>query len=190
MIQADHLLRIAGVGIAAGVFAFLLRVLWIPRDDRDDVPFMAAANLPAGATPVHRIKTKADVVAFFQHATEDAELAHVLADAAETNGRDGFVDVRQGGSGRPYAVEYAHRSEEEAKADRRTFAEVRAELDALRAAFRSAATDEDRDRLEREIAWLAGGICTLWINLPTGDYHRRRALIRESVARFKTLCGS
>lgn len=138
---------------------------------------------------VTRIRSRKDLIAFFQQQTGDHKLALLLTDAVETNGRDGYIDVRQGGSGNPYAVEYEHRSDEERAADHRTSGEIRAELDRLKEALNSATADDERDRLERQIAWLAGGVCTLWINVtPSADYERQRRLITESFRKFKSVC--
>lgn len=188
--QTDQLIWIIVGVIAVLAFLFLIRLFRMPQDDRLAFPSAAAEQPPTQSAGVPRIRSKKDVIAFFQQETGDQELAQLLTDAAETNGRDGCIDVRQGGSGNPYAVEYEHRSDEELAADRRTSGEIRAELDRLKAAFKSAASDDERDRLERQIAWLAGGICIIWINVtPSADYERRRALIKETYRKFKDICA-
>ena len=185
--QTDQVIWIvAGLG-AVVVLLFLIRLFRMPQDDGLAFPSMAAEQVPTNAP---RIRSKKDLIAFFQQETGDQELAQLLTDAAETNGRDGCIDVRQGGSGNPYAVEYEHRSDEELAADRRTSGEIKAELDRLKAAFRSAASEDERDRLERQIAWLAGGVCILWINVtPTAAYERQRRLIKETFRKFKDICA-
>jgi len=188
--QTDQLIWIIVGVIAVLAFLFLIRQFRLPQADRLALPSAAAEQPPTQSAGVPRIRSKKDVIAFFQQETGDQELAQLLTDAAETNGRDGCIDVRQGGSGNPYAVEYEHRSDEELAADRRTSGEIRAELDRLKAAFKSAASDDERDRLERQIAWLAGGICIIWINVtPSADYERRRALIKETYRKFKDICA-
>jgi hypothetical protein len=102
-------------------------------------------------------------------------LALLLADVAERIGRDGCIDVRQGGSGSPYADEYAERV---------------GELDRLKEALKGATSDDERHRLERQIALLAGDICTFWINVtPSADYERQRRLIKESFRKLKDICA-
>ncbi|MFM8892747.1 MAG: hypothetical protein ACKOTB_14215 [Planctomycetia bacterium] len=191
MIRIDPLIWAAAGVLTAAVVVFLLRVLWLPGiDTGKDTPKApgTSAGLPAAARP---ISTKADVVAFFRQKTGDDPLAAILADAAEAHGRDGCVEVRRGGDGSPYAAELLHRPEEEVAADKRTFAEVRAEVEGLREELMRAANEDERARLRRQIAWLAGGICVLWINLPTeAEYAARRSLVMESVEAFRLACCS
>jgi len=188
--QADQVIWIVLGVIAVLAFLFLIRLFRMPQDDRLAFPSAGAEQPPTRSAGVPRMRSKKDAIAFFQQETGDQELAQLLTDAAETNGRDGCIDVRQGGSGNPYAVEYEHRSDEELAADRRTSGEIRAELDRLKAAFRSAASEDERDRLERQIAWLAGGVCILWINVtPSAEYERQRRLIKETFRKFKEICA-
>jgi len=178
------------VGVIA-VFAllFLIRLFRMPQDDRLAFPSAAAEQRPTQSAGVPRIRSKKDAIAFFQQETGDQELALLLIDVAERIGRDGCIDVRQGGSGNPYAVEYEHRSEEERAADQRSAREIRAELDRLKEALKSATSDDERDRLERQIAWLGGAVGIFWINVtPSADYERQRRLIMESFRKFKSAC--
>ena len=186
--QTDQMIwLIAGV---IGVLAlwFLLRLFRMPQDERLAFPSTAAEQRPTQSADAPRIRSRKDAIAFLQRETGDQELALLLFDVAERIGRDGYIVVRQGGSGNPYAVEYEERAEEECAADQRSPGEIRAELDRLKQALRRATSDDDRDRLERQIAWLAGCICTFWVNVtPSADYERQRSLIKES---FRKLKGS
>jgi hypothetical protein len=186
--QADQVIWLI-VGVLA-VFAllFLIRLFRIPQDERLAFPFTAVEQEPTQSADVPRIRSKKDLIAFLQQETGDRELALLLADVAERNGRNGYIDVRQGGSGNPYAVEYDHRTEEEQAADQRSSGEIKAELDRLEEALESATSDDERDRLERQIARLGGGVCIFWINVtPSADYERQRRLIKESFRKLKEL---
>lgn len=179
------LLWVGAAGIAIVIAIFLIRILWVPSDDGLEFSESATSNgPPRSARP--RLKTKDDVIAFFLRETKDEKLAHILADAAEMNGRDGYVDVRQGGDGQPYRVEHTHRPEDEARADRRSFSEIRAEVERLKAARDAAVAAHERDQLDRQIAWLAGGISLLWIHVPSSaEYDRQRTLVRNAMDQFK-----
>jgi hypothetical protein len=188
--QTDLLIwLIAGV-IAVLALLFLIRLFRMPQDDRLAFPSMAAEQRPTQSADAPRIRSRKDAIAFFQRETGDHELALLLFDVAERIGRDGYIDVRQGGSGNPYAVEYEERAEEERAEDKRSPWEIKAELDRLKEALKRATSDDERDRLERQVAWLAGGICTFWINVtPSADYERQRSLIKESFKKLKSVAG-
>ena len=214
--QADQVIWIVVGVIAVLAFLFLIRLFRMPQDDRLAFPSAAAEQPPTQSAGVPRIRSKKDVIAFFQQETGDQTLALLLADVAERIGRDGCIDVRQGGSGSPYADEYAERvgeldrlkealkgatSDGErdrlerqiawlAGLDQRSCGEIRAELDGLKEALKTATSDDERERLERQIALLAGDICTLWINVTSSvDYERQRKLIKESFRKFKEICA-
>jgi len=188
--QADQVIWIVVGVIAVLALLFLIRLFRMPQDDRLAFPSTAAAQEPTRPADAPQIRSRKDAIAFFQQETGDQELALLLIDASEKNGRDGCIDARQGGDGNPYAVEYQHRSEEECAADPRTAREIKAELDRLKEAFRNAASDDERDRLEKQIAWLGGGVAIVWINVasPT-DYERQRRLIKDCYRKFKEICG-
>jgi hypothetical protein len=181
VMQADQVIWLVAGVITVLALLFVVRLFRMPRDERLAFPSTDAEQGPAQAADVPRISSRKEAIAFLQRETGDQGLALLLIEAAERIGRDGYIDVRQGGNGNPYAVEYEERTAEEVAADRRTSREIRAELDRLKEALRSATSDDERDRLERQIAWLAGGICTIWINVtPSADYERQRRLIKES----------
>ncbi len=72
--------------------------------------------------------------------------------------------------------------------DHRTAGEIRAELDGLKEALKATTSDDERDRLERQMALLAGDICTFWINVTSSaDYERQRRLIKESFRKLKEI---
>jgi len=214
--QADQLIWIIVGVIAVSAFLFLIRLFRMPQDDRLVFPSTAAEQPPTQSANVTRIRSKKDLIAFFQRETRDQQLALLLADVAERIGRDGCVDVRQGGSGSPYADEYAERvgeidrlkealkgttSDGErdrlegqiawlAGLDHKTFGEINAELDGLKEALKTTTSDDERERLGRQIALLAGDICTFWINVTSStDYERQRRLIKESFRKLKDVCA-
>jgi hypothetical protein len=188
--QADQVIWIVVGVIAVVAFLFLIRLFRMPQDDRLAFPSTAAEQPPTQSASVPRIRSKKDLITFLQQETGDQKLALLLADVAERIGRDGCIDVRQGESGSPYAVEYDHRIEEEQAADQRTSREIKAEIDKLKVALASATSDDERDRMERQLGRLAGGVCILWINVtPSAEYERQRRLIKESFRKFKDICG-
>jgi hypothetical protein len=211
--QTDQVIWLVAGGIAVLILLFVIRLFRMPQGDRLAFPSTAAEQGPTQLPNVTRIRSKKDLIAFLQQETGDQELALLLADVAERIGKDGCIDVRQGGSGNPYAVEYAERvgeldrlkealkgatSDDErdrlerqiawlAGLDQRSCGEIRAELARLKEALKTTTSDDEGDRLERQIALLAGDVCTFWINVMlTADYERQRRLIKETFRKLKS----
>lgn len=128
-----------------------------------------------------RIRTKHDVVAFFQEATKDSDLADFLTDVVEHIGSHGYIEVRRGGNGKPYAAEY-----QVCPSDGRRKEDIQAELNALQESLNSAISDDERDHVEQQIAQLAGGVCTVWINtMLSADFEERSRLVSDSFRKLK-----
>lgn len=141
----------------------------------------AKFNEDKPSTPITQLKSKKDVVRFFTHDTGDKPLAVFLADVVEHIGRDGYVDVDRGGSGQPYAVEYQKCPE-----DPRKSLEIQSEYQSLKRELAGAQNGSDRDRVERQIASFAGGLCTIRINVMTSDeFNRQRKLVIDAWGKFK-----
>lgn len=188
--QTDQVIWIIAGVTAVLALLFLIRLFRMPQDERLAFPSMDAGQPPTQSADVPQIRSRKDAIAFLQRETGDQELALLLFDVAERIGRDGCIDVRQGGNGNPYAVEYEERAEEERAADKRSPWEIKAEIDRLKEALKRATSDDERDRLDKQIALLAGAICTIWVNVtPSADYERQRRLIKESFGKLKSAAG-
>lgn len=116
-------------------------------------------------------------------ATKDERLAEFLVEITKQVGRDGYIEVERGVNGRPYSVEY-----QKCPDDPRTTAEVQSEYRSLKQAFALAQTDVDRDRIDRQIAELAGGCCTIRLNVMTSDeFSRQKTLIINTWSQLKEI---
>jgi hypothetical protein len=178
---------IGGLGVVA-VLLFLIYLFWIPRDNPQPFRSRDAKQRAARSADAPRIKSKKELMDFLQQEIGNEDLALLLGDVVERIGREGFVDVKPGGTGNPYAVEYDHRLEAEQAADKRTCKEVAAELEATRAALKQATTDDERDRLARERARLAGGVAILWINVRSSvEYERLRGRVKHTLRKLEGL---
>lgn len=130
-----------------------------------------------------KIHNERELKAFWLTATKDESLSQFLVEVTTHVGRYGYLMVERGGNGRPYSVEYYAHPE-----DSRRAAEVQAELRILQQEHGAAQTDADRDRLDRKIAELGGGVCTIRINVMTSDeFNRQKGLIVDAWARFKQI---
>lgn len=94
----EQLLWMVGGGTVIAAIAFMIHILRMPRRGLSDVSSADSGRTTTQAAHSRRIRTKGDAIAFFRQETRDEELALLLADAIETNGRDGYVEVRQGES--------------------------------------------------------------------------------------------
>lgn len=133
-----------------------------------------------------RIRNERELKAFLLDATKDERLAQFLADIATQVGRDGYLIVERGGNGKPYSAELHKHSE-----DNRPTSEFQAEYQRLRQELAKAQSAAARDKLERQIAELAWGVCTIRINVMTSDeFDRQKNLINGTWAKFKLITGN
>jgi hypothetical protein len=130
-----------------------------------------------------KIRNDKELKVFMLGATKDERLAELLFEVTKQVGRDGFLEVERGCTGRPYSVEY-----QKCPDDSRTTAEVQAEYQGLKQAFELAKTDVDRDRIDRQIAELAGGCCVIRLNVMTSDeFNRQKTLILDTWSQLKKI---
>ena len=130
-----------------------------------------------------RIRNEKELKVFLTGATKDERLSDFLMEVINQIGRDGYLEVEHGGNGRPYSVEY-----QKCPDDPRTAAEVQAEYRSLKQAFELAQTDADWNRIDRQIAELAGGCCIIRLNVMTTDeFNRQKALIINTWSKLKEI---
>ena len=133
------------------------------------------------SSEVTEFRNETEFRAFVLASTKDEQIADLLVEVARHIGREGYVEIASGGIGKPYAVEYQSLPD-----DKRTRAEVQAEYLALKQQIAAAALESEREVLEKKLAYLCGGFCTIRINtFSPEDFEKRRALIREAWARCK-----
>lgn len=130
-----------------------------------------------------KIRNNKDLKAFLTGATKDERLADFLVEVTNQVGRDGYLEIERGGTGRPYSAEY-----QKCPDDSRTAADVQAEYRDLKQAFELAQTDADRDQIDRQIAELAGGCCLIRLNVMTFDeFNRQKTLIINTWSKLKEI---
>ena len=136
--------------------------------------------VPPSSRPT-RIRSHKDIVAFLHYDTGDGVLASFLGEIIEKIGYDGYVEVKRGGEGKPYFVEYGGYV-----SDGRHPRDIQSEVRALKNAFDVATTSQERDLIERGIAELVGGYCCVWINtLLLDDFDKTRSLILHALKNLK-----
>jgi len=130
-----------------------------------------------------RIRSEKELKEFLMGATKDDKLADFLMGVINQIGSEGYLEVERGGNGRPYSAEYQKCSE-----DSRKTADIQVEYRSLKQAFELAHTDADRNRIDRQIAELAGGCCVIRLNVMTSDeFNRRKALIINTWSKVKEI---
>ena len=130
-----------------------------------------------------RIRNAKELMAFMLNATKDQRLATFLVEVAEKVGWPAYPVVERGGNGTPYSLEC-----QGGTLDSRPVSEVQAEMATLKQSYALATTDDERDRIDRQIATLAWGHCIIHINVMTSDeFNRQRTLILNTWANFKNI---
>jgi hypothetical protein len=130
-----------------------------------------------------RIRNEKELKVFLMGTIKDERLCNFLMEVINQIGRDGYLEVEQGGNGRPYSAEYQKCPE-----DPRKTVEIHTECRSLKQAFEFAQTDADRDRIDRQIAELAGGCCIIRLNLMTSDeFNRQKTLIINTWSKLKEI---
>ncbi len=130
-----------------------------------------------------RIRNTKELMAFMLNATKDQRLSTFLVEVVEKVGWPGYPVVERGGDGRPYSLECKG-----GVIDPRGARAVQAEMARLEQEHVLAKTDEERDRIDREIATLAWGHCVIHVNVMTTDeFNRQRTLILNAWASFKDI---
>jgi len=129
------------------------------------------------------IRNEKDLKGFFLNATHDERLTELLLQVADKLGRDGVIEVERGGNGKPYATEFRIRPD-----DSRRVTEIQAESQRLRQLLAEAQSDTERDRLDRELAALVSGFCTVRINVMTSaEFDEQHRLILETWKQLKII---
>lgn len=132
---------------------------------------------------VTSLKNEKEFKAFVLAASQDEQIRDLLVEVAREAGSDAYLEIKLGGNGQPYSLECMGCPD-----DRRTQSEVQAEYEALKHQIAVAASASDRDSLERKLACMSGGFCTIHINtFSAADFERRRALIVDVWARCKAI---
>ena len=132
-----------------------------------------------------RIRNAKELKAFILDATKDEQLAILLTEVADHVGRYGYIEIERGGYGHPYSAEF-----QECPMDPRPTSEIEADLNALKQSLSVATTVAERDRVERQIAKLAGVICVFRISAMTTTpeaFEKQKLLILNTWARFKEI---
>ena len=136
------------------------------------------------ATNTPKIRTRKDLIAFLKETTGDDKLALFLVKVLQKIGRCGHIEVKQGGSGHPYAAEYP--GQDGWKGDDLRLDAAEAEIKSLREAIDTATSDDERASLKRRLAIVAGATCTIWINVMlSADFEKQRRLIMDSMRKLR-----
>ena len=132
---------------------------------------------------VTQFRNEKELRTFILGVTHDERVSGLLVEVARTVGRDGYLEIAPGGNGQPYSVEYMVCPDDGRKAS-----EVQAEYRTLKNQIATVTSESNRDQLERKLARLVGGICTIRINtFSSEEFERQRALIRDAWARCKSI---
>lgn len=138
------------------------------RDKRDQSKI--AETVFAGETPV--IGSYEDMETHLKQKLNDAELAGIFVELLERLGKDGAFEIKRGGDGDPYRVEYVRSALRQTMTRRRIKMRKKEILARLRTDH--LLSEYDIKRLQDELAQLADRHAIIWINVQTNEEFRAK----------------
>ena len=130
------------------------------------------------------ITTKEDLISLYKQVTGDDETSLFLADVTDHIGREGYIQVKRGGTGKPYDVEYQNIS----KFDNKSTKDIISEINRLSEMIGKTSSEPEREYLEKQRAELSGGLCTILINVGSmEEFEQKSQLLKRAYSTFKDL---
>ena len=131
------------------------------------------------------LRSKREFVAYVHSVVGDQQLAELLGEVVERIGRDGYIDVQQGGKGNPYHVEY-QTDPSMAQVPTR---DINRRIEELKKTLRQTASEGEQAQLRRSIAELAGGMAVIWINVPSAEFEQKRQRLMHGYSSARQAAG-
>ena len=137
-------------------------------------------------TPKLKIKSKKDLLLYMKNNIGvGEEIANLICDAMEHSGRDGYIEFKKGGAGNPYRLEYQDLS----KLDSISTKDIMARIKQLQELQSHAASDSEKEHLQKQIAETGGALVTIWINTGSEeDFNSKKRVIKDAYQRCRELC--
>ena len=124
-----------------------------------------------------RIRSKKDLVLFLKNTIGDEGVSSLMVDVLDQIGRDGFIEIKQGGKGNPYEVEYR----ETTQFNNISTKDILARLKELKEKLTHTDSELESERLQKKIAELAGGIAVIHINVDSQEeFDKRNQLLKQA----------
>ena len=125
-------------------------------------------------TPV--IRSKRDLVAHLGSVVNDAQVASLIGDVLERTGLDGRIEIKRGGQGQPYAVEYPAPQRMEKPTN-----VLVSEIEHFKKLVAQAASDSEKDWWRQQLAEAMGLIAVIWIQTDSQDaFDAKRQLVARA----------
>ncbi len=149
-----------------------LERLGTPKPDEEKlVRGMATGQLPD-------ISSVEELRLYLKHSIRDEEFASLLVEIFQKIGGGGAIQIKKGGDGNPYSVEYSF-SERPKHLPR---SQISQRMDELRWALEQAKSTQEEERLQEELSELAGASATIWVNSPSDqELEKARRLLQNAM---------
>jgi hypothetical protein len=132
-----------------------------------------------------RFKSKKDMLLYIKsNIGVDDDIANLIGNALEHAGRDCYIEIKKGGTGNPYYLEYQDLS----SLDGLSTKDIKMRIKLLKEIEAQAAPGSEEEYLQKKIAETAGALVTLWINTESdNDFEAKSILIKEAWLKIKGL---
>ena len=158
----------------------LLDRLNVPKVDEGKF----AQSMATGQPP--RIASAEELRLYLKHSIGDEEFASLLIQILQKIGGGGAIQIKRGGDGNPYSVEYTYLEPPQ----HMSRSEIAERIEELRWALSQAKSPIEQERLEEELAQLAGTSATIWVNSSSRqDLDKANQLLQEAMEALNKLSG-
>ncbi len=135
-------------------------------------------SLTNGNLPV--IRSTRELELYIRHKVQDEEAAVIISDAFEQAGREAVFEIKRGGDGKPYKIEYIP-NELPSTMSRK---EVKDRIEQLLQRMRNKTdlSQSEKDTIQWELAQLARYHVIIWINSSSKEgFEDRKQLIMDAM---------
>ena len=138
-----------------------------------------ANAVAAGEIPT--IKSSEELEIYLAYKIKDAEFAKILTRILYKIGRDGAIEIRKGGNGNPYRVEYVPSSLRQMMSKKEMKKRQQELIEALDTDNSLSVTEVEK--YQEEIAQLSGSHAIIWINVENDeDFILKENVFAEAVS--------
>ncbi|MFA5118994.1 MAG: hypothetical protein WC695_09150 [Candidatus Omnitrophota bacterium] len=130
-----------------------------------------------------RFKSKKDMLLYIKNNTGlDDDVAGLIVNALEHAGRDCYIEIKKGGTGNPYYLEYQDLNNRNGLSNK----DIKMRIKLLKEIEAQASAGSEEEYLQKKIAETAGALVTVWINTESDkDFESKSGLIKEAWLKIK-----
>ena len=156
----------------------LIRRFWGFLSHEEIIEKQFNESLTNGNLPV--IRSTRELELYIRHKVQDEEAAVIISDAFEQAGREAVFEIKRGGDGKPYKIEYIP-NELPSTMSRK---EVKDRIEQLLQRMRNKTdlSQSEKDTIQWELAQLARYHVIIWVNSSSKEgFEDRKQLIMDAM---------